>query len=142
MNQLWRLSSLLSLRVFVFFVIICSLPLAHSSCSRTPDRSRSSQTAQPATQISQAGQIAVPSFANVAEDGQWTMPAQDYASTRYSGLDEITSRSTTRSVKSRASSCSDARAAALPTRRRKASPCAGRARAVRAARSSWPTAFP
>jgi PQQ-dependent dehydrogenase (methanol/ethanol family) len=24
-----------------------------------------------------------------AEDGQWTMPAKDYASTRYSGLDEI-----------------------------------------------------
>jgi PQQ-dependent dehydrogenase (methanol/ethanol family) len=89
MKQLWRSSSSLSLRVFIFFVIICSLPLAHTSCSRNPDRSRSGQTGQPATQISQAGQIAVPSFANVAEDGQWTMPAKDYASTRYSGLDEI-----------------------------------------------------
>ena len=25
----------------------------------------------------------------VAEDGQWTMPAKNYAATRYSGLDEI-----------------------------------------------------
>jgi PQQ-dependent dehydrogenase (methanol/ethanol family) len=28
--------------------------------------------------------------AQASEDGQWTMPGKDYASTRYSGLDEIT----------------------------------------------------
>ncbi len=27
--------------------------------------------------------------ASAAEDSQWTMPAKDYASTRYSGLSEI-----------------------------------------------------
>ena len=27
------------------------------------------------------------SHAQAAEDGQWTMPGKDYASTRYSGLD-------------------------------------------------------
>ena len=27
--------------------------------------------------------------AQASEDGQWTMPGKDYASTRYSGLDEI-----------------------------------------------------
>ncbi|HEV7745202.1 MAG TPA: methanol/ethanol family PQQ-dependent dehydrogenase [Pyrinomonadaceae bacterium] len=30
-----------------------------------------------------------------AEDGQWTMPAKDYASTRFSGLDQITSGNVT-----------------------------------------------
>ncbi|HEX2248784.1 MAG TPA: PQQ-dependent dehydrogenase, methanol/ethanol family [Gemmatimonadales bacterium] len=30
------------------------------------------------------------------EDGQWTMPAKDYASTRYSGLAQITARNATR----------------------------------------------
>ncbi|HYR08342.1 MAG TPA: hypothetical protein VEQ60_11255, partial [Longimicrobium sp.] len=28
----------------------------------------------------------------VPEDGQWTMPARDYASTRFSGLDQINAR--------------------------------------------------
>ncbi len=30
--------------------------------------------------------------AKAAEDGQWTMPGKDYASTRYSGLDEINAK--------------------------------------------------
>ncbi len=30
-----------------------------------------------------------PSFAKASDDGQWTMPAKDVASTRYSSLDEI-----------------------------------------------------
>jgi alcohol dehydrogenase (cytochrome c) len=34
--------------------------------------------------------IAPPASAAPAEDGQWTMPAKNFASTRYSGLDEIT----------------------------------------------------
>jgi PQQ-dependent dehydrogenase (methanol/ethanol family) len=31
----------------------------------------------------------VPPFVSAEEDGQWTMPAKNYASTRYSGLEEI-----------------------------------------------------
>src|ERR1043165_6025938 len=34
-------------------------------------------------------------FAQSADDGSWTMPAKDYASTRYSGLAEITSSNAT-----------------------------------------------
>jgi lanthanide-dependent methanol dehydrogenase len=34
--------------------------------------------------------------ASAAEDGQWTMPAKDYASTRYSGLAEITATNASR----------------------------------------------
>ena len=34
--------------------------------------------------------------ASAAEDGQWTMPAKDYASTRYSGLAEITAKNASR----------------------------------------------
>jgi len=37
----------------------------------------------------QEAQIAPPPSAAPAEDGQWTMPSKNYASTRYSGLDEI-----------------------------------------------------
>jgi PQQ-dependent dehydrogenase (methanol/ethanol family) len=33
---------------------------------------------------------AVPSWLKQAENGEWSMPAKDYASTRFSGLDEIT----------------------------------------------------
>jgi PQQ-dependent dehydrogenase (methanol/ethanol family) len=36
---------------------------------------------------------APPASAAPAEDGQWTMPAKNYASTRYSGLDEINTAS-------------------------------------------------
>jgi lanthanide-dependent methanol dehydrogenase len=37
----------------------------------------------------QSPAIAVPASASPPEDGQWTMPAKDYASTRFSALDEI-----------------------------------------------------
>jgi PQQ-dependent dehydrogenase (methanol/ethanol family) len=40
-----------------------------------------------------AGVAAAP--APVSDDGTWTMPAKDYASTRYSGLAQITSRNAT-----------------------------------------------
>jgi PQQ-dependent dehydrogenase (methanol/ethanol family) len=90
MKRSGRISSSVSLSAFAIFIVVFSLAASLSSCSRkNPDRSRSVATSQTATQISQAGGVAVPSFANVAEDGQWTMPAKDYASTRYSGLDEI-----------------------------------------------------
>src|SRR5690349_19867102 len=35
------------------------------------------------------GKAAPPPAASPAEDGQWTMPAKDYASTRFSALDQI-----------------------------------------------------
>ncbi|MEA2838972.1 MAG: lanthanide-dependent methanol dehydrogenase, partial [Methylobacteriaceae bacterium] len=38
----------------------------------------------------EAGKPVPPPFAAAPEDGQWTMPAKNVASTRYSGLDEIT----------------------------------------------------
>src|SRR5881227_1119377 len=38
----------------------------------------------------EAGKPVPPPFAAGPEDGQWTMPAKNVASTRYSGLDEIT----------------------------------------------------
>jgi PQQ-dependent dehydrogenase (methanol/ethanol family) len=37
----------------------------------------------------QTGQARPAAAAQGAEDGQWTMPAKDYASTRYSGLEQI-----------------------------------------------------
>ncbi|MDB5693855.1 MAG: PQQ-dependent dehydrogenase, methanol/ethanol family [Alphaproteobacteria bacterium] len=44
----------------------------------------------PASQIHAAANGARPAPAATApEDGQWTMPSKDYASTRYSGLDQI-----------------------------------------------------
>ena len=39
--------------------------------------------------LSQEAPPAPPAAAAPAEDGQWTVPAKNYASTRYSGLDEI-----------------------------------------------------
>jgi lanthanide-dependent methanol dehydrogenase len=40
--------------------------------------------------ISFVALLAASAFAQAADDGQWTMPGRDYASTRYSGLAEIT----------------------------------------------------
>jgi lanthanide-dependent methanol dehydrogenase len=39
--------------------------------------------------VAQAQTPQPPSFAKATDDGQWTMPAKDVASTRYSSLDEI-----------------------------------------------------
>src|SRR5947209_3494329 len=46
--------------------------------------------APPALAQDEAGKPVPPPFAAGPEDGQWTMPAKNVASTRYSGLDEIT----------------------------------------------------
>src|SRR5688572_9161521 len=43
-----------------------------------------------AQQQTRLANISVPEAASPPEDGQWTMPSRDYANTRYSGLDEIT----------------------------------------------------
>jgi PQQ-dependent dehydrogenase (methanol/ethanol family) len=42
--------------------------------------------------FAQASEIAPPAGAAPAEDGEWASPAKNYASTRYSGLDEINAK--------------------------------------------------
>ncbi|MDB5415589.1 MAG: mxaF [Rubritepida sp.] len=42
-----------------------------------------------ASGLARAEPTAAPPTASPEEDGQWTMPAKDYANTRFSGLDEI-----------------------------------------------------
>jgi PQQ-dependent dehydrogenase (methanol/ethanol family) len=59
--------------------------LAASACSRE-DAGAERVAASPAAQRPAMG----PTRAPVAEDGQWLMPAKDYQSTRFSGLDQIT----------------------------------------------------
>lgn len=81
---------LLCQRIFLSCVVICSVSFTFSCSSKNPERSRTSPTAsQSPQQSSNTGQATVPQFASGTEDGQWTMPAKNYASTRYSGLDEI-----------------------------------------------------
>jgi PQQ-dependent dehydrogenase (methanol/ethanol family) len=72
--------------------IICFCILLTGCSSKPPEQSRTNPTAQPATQTSGTQQGMLPAWlASEAEDGQWTMPAKNYASTRYSGLDQINS---------------------------------------------------
>jgi PQQ-dependent dehydrogenase (methanol/ethanol family) len=59
------------------------LCLAFAACERKPPAPVSARHAAPIASASGAT-AAIP-----AEDGQWTMPAKDYASTRFSGLGEI-----------------------------------------------------
>jgi PQQ-dependent dehydrogenase (methanol/ethanol family) len=70
------------------FVICCFL-VSVACSSKFPEQSRTAPAALPPTQTSSTGQATVPPFASQAEDGQWMMPAKNYASTRYSGLEEI-----------------------------------------------------
>ena len=88
-----RLASFLSChRVFLLSTLTCSLLFSFACSSKPPRQSRTPPTAQPQTaqQASNPGQAtAPPSAAPSEEDGQWTMPAKNYASTRYSGLNDI-----------------------------------------------------
>src|SRR5215211_6849995 len=74
----------LSLGVVVYVAL-----LSLSCSSKPPQESRTPPAAQPQTQASSTGQASVPPFVPAEEDGQWTMPAKNYASTRFSGLEEI-----------------------------------------------------
>lgn len=76
-------------RQALVYCCLCSLACS----SKPPQQSRSGPAALPApAQVSGTGGLAaVPPFAAQAEDGQWTMPAKNYASTRFSGLEEINS---------------------------------------------------
>ncbi|HEY0376459.1 MAG TPA: methanol/ethanol family PQQ-dependent dehydrogenase [Pyrinomonadaceae bacterium] len=77
-------SKSLSLAVAVYVAF-----LSLSCSSKPPQESRTPPAAQPQTQSSATGGASVPSFVAAEEDGQWTMPAKNYASTRFSGLEEI-----------------------------------------------------
>jgi PQQ-dependent dehydrogenase (methanol/ethanol family) len=63
-----------------------SLTLALASCNRPP--AQQSQDTHRTQAAPAPGSIVPPSFIP-NEDGQWTMPAKDYASTRFSSLDQI-----------------------------------------------------
>jgi PQQ-dependent dehydrogenase (methanol/ethanol family) len=77
-------SKSLSLAVAIYIAF-----LSLSCSSKPPQESRTPPAAQPQTQSSASGGASVPAFAAGEEDGQWTMPAKNYASTRFSGLEEI-----------------------------------------------------
>jgi PQQ-dependent dehydrogenase (methanol/ethanol family) len=84
------LAACFSNRRLIFKILICCSLLFIACSSKPPQQSRTPPTAQPPTQAANpSGQATVPASADVAEDGQWTMPAKNYASTRYSGLDQI-----------------------------------------------------
>src|SRR5215211_862379 len=74
----------LSLGVVVYVAL-----LSLSCSSKPPQESRTPPAAQPQAQSSVTGGASVPPFVPTEEDGQWTMPAKNYASTRFSGLEEI-----------------------------------------------------
>src|SRR3954452_9421940 len=57
-----------------------------SACNKQP-----SQSTSPSAPAAGAGARAVPAAAaSPADDGNWTMPGKDYASTRFSALNQIT----------------------------------------------------
>lgn len=89
MERLVRVSSLHSLKYLLLSSIISCLLLSLACSSKQPEQSRSRPTAQPTTQNSASQQGGLPSWLAQDEDGQWAMPAKDYASTRFSGLTEI-----------------------------------------------------
>src|SRR3954451_18529551 len=69
--------------IFGFAVFAAALS---SACNKQP-----SQPTSPSVPAPDAGARAVPpAAASPPEDGNWTMPGKDYASTRFSGLNEIT----------------------------------------------------
>src|SRR4051812_21294263 len=72
-------------RVFLLLLTV-SISLSGLSCSQKP--SDKPLEPQRASQPASVGQLSVPANPQ-AEDGQWMMPAKDYSSTRYSGLDQI-----------------------------------------------------
>src|SRR5919202_2183056 len=71
----------------VFLLLNTISILLTLSCSRPPAEKKV-ETERATQQQPANGQKAAPAFSQT-EDGQWTMPAKDYASTRYSGLDQI-----------------------------------------------------
>src|SRR5437868_2578398 len=81
-----RLDLTFSKSRFFLLLLTISVLLPVLSCSQKP--SDKPVEPQHASQPPSNGQMAAPAFPQT-EDGQWTMPAKDYSSTRYSGLDQI-----------------------------------------------------
>ena len=75
-------------RVQNLLPLFVSLLLLSSSCDSKPSEPQPPQP-QGARQISEPTGGARTGFDPAAEDGQWVMPAKNYASTRFSGLDQI-----------------------------------------------------
>jgi PQQ-dependent dehydrogenase (methanol/ethanol family) len=67
-------------------VALAALFLFSPACTRPP--AQQAQDVHRSQQPPAPGQIVAPPFVP-ADDGQWTMPAKDYASTRFSSLDQI-----------------------------------------------------
>src|SRR5215213_6632831 len=86
-----RLAAFFSSWRRLFFQAVVSFSILTLACSsKPPEQSRTPPAAEPSsTQAPGTSQASVPPFISAEEDGQWTMPAKNYASTRYSGLEEI-----------------------------------------------------
>jgi PQQ-dependent dehydrogenase (methanol/ethanol family) len=66
-------------------LVLAAALLALAACDRKPPPPTGpAHASQPLAPSSTGASASLP-----AEDGQWTMPAKDFASTRFSGLDEI-----------------------------------------------------
>ena len=65
------------------------LMLAQLGCSSRPNHPAESRTSERTTSLPARS---LRDTLAAADDGQWRMPARNYASTRYSGLDQITSQ--------------------------------------------------
>jgi PQQ-dependent dehydrogenase (methanol/ethanol family) len=89
MGRLGRVSFLSFSKLLLLGAIISSSFLFSACSSKPPEQSRSRATGQPTTQSFAPQPGGLPSWLTQDEDGQWAMPAKNYASTRYSGLGEI-----------------------------------------------------
>ena len=76
---------------FRLLVIIASGSFVVSACSRDADGApaRAGRPVATAATPAPTGRAVIAADATAPEDGQWTRPARDYASSRYSGLGEI-----------------------------------------------------
>jgi len=61
-----------------------------AGCSQKKEAEESAQTSIPPAAAPLGGRSNGGPIATSTEDGQWTLPAKNYASTRFSGLDQIT----------------------------------------------------
>jgi PQQ-dependent dehydrogenase (methanol/ethanol family) len=89
MERLDRVSFPRCQKRLLFCTLICYLLLSPACSPKTPQESRTNPTMRPSTQTSAPQPGGLPSWLTPDEDGQWTMPAKNYASTRFSGLGEI-----------------------------------------------------
>jgi PQQ-dependent dehydrogenase (methanol/ethanol family) len=69
-------------------LVLAGLVVFSVGCSRTPDRKIDASTIRTSTLPARTP----PDTSSGADDGQWRMPARNYASTRYSGLSQITTQ--------------------------------------------------